>query len=362
MKIVQILPELNEGGVERGVIDINRALAQNNFKSFVISRGGKLANHISRDGGKHIKFNVFSKNIFSFIFRVFGLRKILKDINPDIIHVRSRVPAWLVFFANKTLKLKVVSTVHGLNSPNFYSKIMTKADAIIVPSNCVKEHILKYFKADIKKITIIARGVDLKTFNPSNLDKNFIEEFKAKFGIQNGDFIVTSVGRITELKDYETFIKAISLLAKTQKVKALIVGSSHQKKQQYFKSLQDLVVNLGLKNSVIFTGNQSKIAEIYALSDVVVSSSKKPESFGRSVAEALALNTPVVASNHGGVKDIIIKGQNGFFFEIGDFNGLSNMILQARELKFDGFEYIKNNFSFEQMFDKTIKIYEETAK
>lgn len=362
MKIIQMLPELNEGGVERGVVDMNKALSKAGFTSIVISNGGKLEDIIVQDGGEHIKFDIASKNIFSIFLRVWKLKKLLKKLNPDIIHVRSRIPAWLVYFANKSLKIKVVSTVHGLNSANFYSKIMTKADAIITPSNCVKEHILKHFKADINKITVIARGIDLSSFNPSNLDKNFIEEFKLKFAIQNDDFIITSVGRITELKDYETFIKAVSLLAKTQKIKALIVGSTHPKKQEYFKSLQDLLLNLGLEKNVIFTGNQSKIAEIYALSDVIVSSSKKPESFGRSVAEALALNTPVVASNHGGVKDIILEGENGFFFKIGDFKGLCDKILLANKLKFDGFNYIKENFSFEQMFDKTTKIYKDIAK
>ncbi|ALV25154.1 glycosyltransferase, family 1 [Campylobacter iguaniorum] len=357
MKIIQMLPELKEGGVERGVVDINKALIKAGVTSIIMSNGGKLAEQITKDGGEHIKFDLASKNIFSVIWRVWKLKKLLKSINPDIIHVRSRVPAWLVYLANKNLKIKVVSTVHGLNSPNFYSKIMIKADAIITPSNCVKEHIIKYFDTDTNLITVVPRGVDLSAFDPSNLDAEFINEFRQKYKILKDDFVISNIGRITELKDYETFIKATNELKKIKKVKALIVGGVHPRKQKYYQSLKDLISNLGLENEVIFTGSQSKIAEIYSISNVVVSSSKKPESFGRSVAEALALNTPVVASNHGGVKDIIINAKFGYFFEIGDFKGLCDKILLANELKFDGFKYIKNNFSFKQMFDKTMEIY-----
>ena len=116
MRIVQLLPELNEGGVERGVVELNREYVKLKIESYVISAGGKLENQINLDGGKHIKFDVCSKNIFTVFSRVVKLKKILKEIKPDIIHVRSRVPAWLIYFANKSLQIKVVSTVHGFNS------------------------------------------------------------------------------------------------------------------------------------------------------------------------------------------------------------------------------------------------------
>ena len=135
MRIVQVIPELNEGGVERGVVELNREFVKKGIESFVISAGGKLENQINLDGGNHIKFDVCSKNIFTAFRRVKGLKKILKELKPDIIHVRSRVPAWLVYFANKKLNIKVVSTVHGFNSVGFYSSIMQKSDAVICVSN-----------------------------------------------------------------------------------------------------------------------------------------------------------------------------------------------------------------------------------
>ena len=114
--------------------------------------------------------------------------------------------------------------------------------------------------------------------------------------------------------------------------------------------------------NIIFTGSQEKVAEIYRLSDVVTSSSKKPESFGRSVAEALALNTPVIATNHGGVLDIIVKNENGYFVEIGNEKDFAKQIIKAKNLKFDGFHYVKDNFSLKQMVDKTVKVYEKLCK
>ena len=332
MRIVQVIPELNEGGVERGVVELNREFVKKGIESFVISAGGKLENQINLDGGNHVKFDVCSKNIFTAFRRVSKLKKLLKEIKPDIIHVRSRVPAWLVYFANKSLKIKVVSTVHGFNSVGFYSSIMQKADAVICVSNSIKEYIQKHYQTSENKITVIPRGIDLELFNPKNIDEIFIENFKKEFNLKD-KFIVSSVGRVTQLKDYETFIKAILLVKKEiPNIVGLIVGGVRSDKEDYLNSLKRLIKELNLEENIIFTGSQSKIEQIYALSDVVISSSKKPESFGRAVAEAICMNKPVIATNHGGVKDIIIENVNGFFFEVGDDKELANNILKAKGL------------------------------
>lgn len=362
MKIVQLIPELNEGGVERGVIELSRELAKQGFESVVVSNGGKLVSELEKDGAQHIKVDICSKNPFSAPFRILKLYRTLKEISPDILHIRSRVPAWMVFFANKWLKLPVVSTVHGFNSVSFYSRIMTKADRVICVSGAIKSYIQKHYNTNESIITVIPRGVDLTRFNPNALDAEFVNSFKKKWQL-DGKFVISSVGRITQLKDLETFIKAIALLKETEpNTIGLIVGGVREDKQDYFKSLQALSNSLNLGHHIHFCGSTEKVAEIYHLSDVIVSSSKKPESFGRSVAEALALNTPVVATNHGGVLDIIQEGENGYFFEIGCEEELKTKILQAMGLRFDGFGYIAKNFSFEQMYEKTVEIYMKGKK
>jgi len=287
LKIIQLLPELNEGGVERGVIELNREIVKLGYESIVISAGGKLQEQIEEEGGEHITFDVCSKNLFTAPGRIMKLRKLFQELKPDILHARSRVPAWLSYLANKKLDISFVTTVHGFNSVSAYSKIMSMGDSVICVSQAIKTYIQTYYATSEEKITVIPRGIDLEKFNPENIDKEFIKNFKKEYAL-NDKYIIATVGRITQ---------------------GLIVGGIREDKQDYFHILEALVKELDISDHIMFTGSQNKVSEIYALSDVVVSSSKKPESFGRSVAEALALNTPVVATDHGGVLDIIVEGE-----------------------------------------------------
>ena len=358
MKIVQLLPELNEGGVERGTMELSRELVKLGHESIVISAGGKLQEQIEKDGGRHITFDVCSKNPFTAPFRMMQLRKILRTLDPTILHASSRVPAWLTYLANKKLHIPFVTTVHGFNSVSPYSAIMTKGDRVICVSGAIKTYIQEHYHTADENITVIPRGIDLEKFNPQNLDPEFIRLFTEKYSLED-KVIVTSVGRITQLKDLETFISAIASLQQHHtNVVGLIVGGVREDKQDYSHSLELLVKELGLDENIVFTGSQNKVAEIYALSDVVVSSSKKPESFGRSVAEALALGTPVVATNHGGVLDIIVEGENGFFYPVRDSESLAKIIDKCSHLEFVGYHYISENFSLQKMVQSTVVIYE----
>ncbi len=363
MKIVQLLPELNEGGVERGVVDLNRELAKKCHESIVISNGGKLTSQVDSDGGKHIKLDVCSKNIFTVLFRIYKLRKALKKLKPDVLHVRSRVPAWLTHYANKTLNIPIVSTVHGFNSVGPYSEVMTYQDHVICVSGAIKEYIQTHYSTNGNKITVIPRGIDLDKFNPKKLDQEFIETFSKKYNLED-KYIVTSVGRITQLKDIETFIQAVSKAKETiPNIVGLIVGGVRDDKQDYFNTLQKSVKDLNLEENIIFTGSQSKVAEIYSISDVVISSSKKPETFGRSAAEALAMNIPVIATNHGGILDIVKDNQTGWLFEVGDSDQLSEKIILSKTIElFDLREFVKDRFTLKNMVVETVNIYNEISK
>ena len=359
MTIIQLLPELNEGGVERGTVELNRELVKRGYESIVISAGGKLQAEIQKDGGRHITLDICSKNPLTALWRMFKLRKLIASLNPAILHARSRVPAWLTYIANKPLQIPFITTVHGFNSVSRYSEIMTKGDRVICVSRSVKAYIQKHYHTSEEKISVIPRGIDLEKFNLQNIDEGFIEGFKRKYRLE-GKYIVSSVGRITQLKDFETFISAIALLRKEYRhIVGLIVGGVREDKEAYFNVLKRLIESLHLQEHIIFTGSQSKVAEIYALSDVVVSSSKKPESFGRSVAEALAMNTPVVATAHGGVLDIIKESKNGYFYPVGESDILAEQIRKCDSLEFDGYGYIKENFSLDQMVQKTLNVYEK---
>lgn len=362
MRIVQLLPELNEGGVERGTVELNRELVIRGDESIVISNGGTLVSQIEADGGRHIELDVCSKNPFTALFRMVKLCRLLKELQPDIIHARSRVPAWLGYLANKTLHIPFVTTVHGFNSVSPYSRIMSMGDKVICVSGAIKTYIQKHYQTPDTKIVVIPRGIDLEKFNPDNTDKAFMESFRRQYVLESR-FIVSVVGRITQLKDLETFIRAISIVKQTKpEVKALIVGGVRGDKKGYFDLLNDLIQELNLADEVVFTGSQSKVAEIYALSDVIVSASKKPESFGRSVAEAIAMGTPVIATNHGGVLDIIREGVDGYFVPVGESTVLAERIIDAAKLHFEGREYIQEHFSLRQMVDKTVAVYREMKR
>jgi glycosyltransferase involved in cell wall biosynthesis len=362
LHVVQLVPELNQGGVERGVVEFNRELVKRGHISTVISAGGKMAAQIEADGGQLIELDVCSKNPFTVPLRVRALRRLLSDLWPPIsvIHARSRVPAWLCFFADKKLKIPFITTVHGFNSVSRYSEIMTKGDAVICVSNPVKRYIQENYGTPEDKITVIHRGIDPEEFNPEKLDQEWINSFKVKYDLSD-KYIVTTVGRITELKDYEAFIRAIAACAQTiPNIKGVIVGGVRHDKQAYYERLQDLVKELHAENHIIFAGSHSQMSEIYELSDVLVSSSKQPESFGRTLIEAMAMNTPVIATRHGGALDIIEEGVNGLLFEPGNEMELAGAILSQNQIQRDGLrEYVLKNFSLDRMTDDELAVYRE---
>ncbi len=351
--MVQLLPALVEGGVERGVVESNREYVKRGVESFVISSGGRLAKQIEADGGVHITFDLKSKNPLSAPWRVMELRKLLRKIAPDIIHARSRVPAWLGYFAKGSTPF--VTTVHGFNSVNLYSSIMTRGDRVICVSNPIKKYILRHYKVDEDKIRVIHRGVDLKVFDPQRIDTAFIEEFKRRWDLE-GRFVVAAVGRITQLKGYEIFIEAMATVRRhNPEAIGIVAGGVQAGKEDYFQKI--LALNRSFGEPVRFVGSQQKIAEIYALSDILVSSSKKPESFGRSLVEAMAMETPVVAPAFGGALDIVAPG-TGALFEPGSSLDLAQKIIGLKVTK-DLRSYVQEHFSLEVMIQKSLELYEE---
>lgn len=303
------------------------------------------------------------KNIFTLPSRVNKLRKILKDINPDILHARSRVPAWIAYLANKRLGINFVTTVHGLNSINKYSKIMTLGDKVICVSEVVKDYIVKNYNLNSEKFHVIQRGVDLNKFNPNNIDLNFIKEFKDLHNLDD-KYIVNSVGRITWLKDYETFIKSIALSKNDiPNIVGLIVGGAREDKSDYLDSLKKLAKDLNVEKNIIFTGSQSKIAEIYFLSDIVINISLKMGNIGRTIVESLALNTPVIVTSYEGLNNIIVDKVNGAVINVKDELELSKKILELKNNKLNSvIDTIPKEFTLETMVNETINIYKKVIK
>lgn len=360
MRIVQLLPELNEGGVERGVVELNREFVRRGLTSIVISRGGRLVEQLQADGGTHVQFDVCSKNPLTMPWRVMRLRSLLRRLAPDILHARSRVPAWLAWLANRKLGCPFVTTVHGLNSVNRYSEIMTRGDRVITVGEPVRDHILSHYNVPHEKVRVIQRGVDMEKFSPQCLDQEFISTFRARHAL-SGRYVVSSVGRITWLKDYETFIDAIALLApEMPDLVGLVVGGTREDKRGYFEELQQRVRDRGVEGRVLFVGSQTNIAEIYALSDVLVNASLKMGNIGRTIVEAFALDTPVIATTYEGLQNLVVDGVNGYLVKTQNPQDLAEKIRMVRQGAFTGIRAgINPEYTLATMVEKTIATYEE---
>lgn len=361
--MIQLLPELNEGGVERGVVELNRELVKRGHRSTVISAGGRLVPSIEQDGGTHVLLDICSKNPLTFPSRVRRLRALLQSLRPDVIHARSRVPAWIAWTANKKLRIPFVTTVHGFNSVSRYSSIMVRGDRVVYGSRAVHDFILNHYPVDADRLRYIPRGIDTDYFDPAHADPAWMDAFRQKHGLE-GKTVVTAVGRITELKGHDVLIRALATVRKSRPdVVGLIAGGVRPDRQDWFDSLVRLAETLGVRDAICFAGTQSQMREIYALSDLVVSAtSSKPETFGRTTAEALAMNRPVVASAHGGSLDLIQDGINGFLFSPGDSDELATKIELALSTPFSGLrERIIEEFSLHRMTLEELALCKELA-
>jgi len=364
MRVVQILPELNEGGVERGTVELSRELVKRGIESVIISKGGKLVEQAEHEGARHIALDLCSKNPLTALPRVLALKRHLNEIDPDIIHARSRVPAWLCRMANRgKYRRPFVTTVHGLNHISRYSRVMVSGDRVIAVGEPVRDHVCKGYGLPESAVKVIDRGVDMNAFNPEHMGQAFIEQFKTEHELQD-KFIVTSVGRVTWLKDYESFIKAIAKLApKMPSLVGLIVGGVHPDKQSYFDSLQALARDQGVADRIVFAGSQSNVAEIYALSDIAVNVSLKMGNVGRTVIEALAMDVPVIATTWPGLTNLVEDGVNGRVIETKDPDGLADAIEALHDHPPQGVrQTVPHSYTLNAMVQQLVEIYEDLHK
>ena len=311
MKVLQILPELNSGGVERGTLELAAYLVAQGHDALVISNGGRQVEALEKSGARHIAMPVHRKSPGS-LFQVRPFRKLLEREKPDILHIRSRVPGWIAFLAwrkmDKATRPRLVSTVHGFYSVNRYSAVMTMGERVIAVSESIREYILKNFPGTPgKKITVIHRGVEPAQF-PRGFqpDETWLEKWRAEQPQLEGKKILLLPGRITRLKGHGDFFRLLAELKKQGRpVHGLIAGDAHSKKVDYLAELKTLLAEMGLAEDVTFLGHRGDLREIMAVSDVVCALSQQPESFGRTVLEAMAIGKPVLGYDCGGVGELL---------------------------------------------------------
>ncbi|MDD5561073.1 MAG: GT4 family glycosyltransferase PelF [Candidatus Omnitrophica bacterium] len=356
MKILQILPELNVGGVETGTLDLSKYLVRLGHKVVVVSAGGKLVEELQACGARHYTLAVHKKSIFSIFKLVPVLAQIIKQEEIDIVHARSRVPAWIAYFACRRTRAVFVTTCHGYYKKHFFSLVMGWAKRVIVLSNVIARHMIDDFAVPHERIRLIPRSVDLERF------KYLDPKLKRK-----DEFNVGIIGRITPLKGHLHFIKAMARISRiVPRLKIWIVGDAPASKEAYKEEVQVLVRRLGLWHCTEFLGTQRDIPGILAHLDLVVLATTTHEAFGRVIVEAQASGVPVVATKVGGVIDIIEDGKNGLLVPPADHKSMADAVLRifedtqlAQNLAENAYIKIKEKYTVELMVKNTLDVYRE---
>jgi lipopolysaccharide heptosyltransferase II len=355
MKVLQILPELNLGGVERGTIDLARELKRRNYQAFIISNGGVLVKELESCGARHIKLPVHKKSLFPILFNITKVAKVLQDERIDIVHARSRVPALIAFLACRRTGTTFVTTCHGYYSQNFFSRVMGWGKYVIVSSNAIAQHMIEDFGVPIERVRLIPRGVDLR---------EFVFQKKPK------GFTIGVVSRLTPIKGHKYFLQALAKVIRVvPQARALIVGEISPGKEKYKEELMVLTRRLSIDKFVEFIGQENNLPKLLARLNILVLPTVVPEAFGRVLIEAGACGVPVIATRVGGVVDIIQDGVNGILVTPGDAADLASAIIKlcnepqlSQRLTLAARKNVEENFTLQQMVKKTIQVYEEAQR
>ena len=377
LKILQVIPKLGYGGAETGCYDIAHYLYENDCKSYIITSGGKLIKFVNKKKVKLIRLPVQSKNPIIMLLNALIISLIILFFNINVVHARSRAPAWSCLLATKITRRKFVTTFHGTyNFKNklkkFYNSVMVRSNLIIAGSNFIFSHIKEkysdYLSSD-KKLLVIFRGINTDYFDPSTtLEKDEDNLFKC-WQIQVGKKIILFPGRLTTWKGQEMFLEAlnkVNIHLGHEAFTAVILGSD-QGRDLYKKKLIRLVEQYRLTNQVIFIENCNHMPLAYKISDFVVSASIEPEAFGRISVEAQSMQKPILASNLGGSKETIIDNKTGLLFEAGNSEEMSKKIIELlnldestiKQMGIEGRKNVINKFNVEKMCFSTYSEYKK---
>ena len=311
IKVVQFVPNLESGGVERGTLEIAQALVDAGHESHVVSNGGRMVDELTRQGSTHHPWALHRKTPAT-LLKVAALRRWLENLQPDIIHVRSRMPAWVVWLAwrkmNPATRPRLVTTLHGLHSVSWYSKIMGKGERVIAVSKTAERYLLEHCGVSQQNVRLIYRGAEPSAF-PRGYEPSepWQQAWQAEFPQLKDKRLICLPGRLSRLKAHHHLITLLHRLKTTgvSDVAGLIVGGKDPAHQAYFDELQRQMAAAGVSKDIVFTGHRTDMREIYAMSSVVLAVSNKAESFGRTALEPLCIGTPVVGFDVGGVGEIL---------------------------------------------------------
>ncbi len=368
--ILQVIPELGPGGAEQGCIDVAAALVQSGAQSIVVSNGGGRIPELMRTGAVHIDMPVHSKNPVTMWQNINRIKKLVKQYDVDVVHARSRAPAWSAWQACKNTKAKFVTTchapynIHG-EAKRFYNSSITKGERIIAISNYVAEYLKNEYDVDPQKIRLIHRGIPLEKFHPTTVTPERMISLSRAWRVPDGANIVMLPGRLTRWKGHHVMIDAMAKLRRKD-IFCVIIGSD-QGRSDYSKELHDAIEDKELSGQVRIIEHCADMPAAYMLSTVVVSASIDPEGFGRIPVEAQAMGRPIIATDHGGAQETIARNQTGWLIPHSDPNALAQAIEEALALTphqrvilaTRAMAHIADHFTKEQMTEKTLSVYAE---
>ena len=368
--ILQVVPALVSGGVERGTLEIAKKIVDSGYKSIVISAGGPLVIPLEKSGSKHITFNVASKNPLTIWLNSKKIARIIKEEKVDIIHARSRAPAWSCFMAAKETGIKLVTAFHGIYNfhsriKKFYNSIMTEGNVVIAVSQFVKDHIIKNYKIDKNKIVLIHRGVDHEEFSMERLNFEALLKYRIKYNVPPNAPVILLPSRMTQRKGHIVLVKAL------EKIKHLnfycIMAGDLAKHPAYVKRIKNLISEYKIQHRVQLFGNEPNMVNLYGIADIVLSTSIEPEAFGRTIIEAQSMEKLVIATNIGGTAETIEDEKTGFHVDPANSQQLADKIEyclsilgteKAKEITEAARKSTLENFSLGIMLEKVMSVYD----
>ncbi|QQG36340.1 MAG: glycosyltransferase family 4 protein [Micavibrio aeruginosavorus] len=372
--IMQVIPSLGAGGAEQGCIDVAAELARVGAISIIVSNGGYRVPEALRVGTTHIQMNVDSKNPFTIWRNSRKLRKLINRYKVDIVHARSRAPAWSCYLACKNSTARFMTTCHAPYNlkegfwgrwKQRYNSSIAKGERVIAISHFVADYLRKYYDIDLRNIRVIHRGVALEKFHPTAVSAERMIKLSREWRLPDGVSIVMMPGRLTRWKGHHVLIDAMARLNRPDTVCVLI--GSDQGRKEYREELERTVKQRKLEGQIRIVDHCNDMPAAYMLATVAVSASIDPEGFGRIAAEAQAMGRPIVATDHGGSRETIVRGETGWLVPPNDAEALAKAIEEALALDpshrsvlaTHAMAHIAANFTKDRMTALTLSVYAE---
>ncbi len=368
--VMQIIPELGPGGAEQGCIDVANGLIQAGSYSIVVSHGGARVHELERGGSTHINLPVHSKNPLVMWRNIGRIKRLIQKHNVNIVHVRSRAPAWSAWKACLKTKAEYMTTCHAPynisgEAKRFYNSAIAKGARVIAISNFVAQYLVDNYEISKRNIRLIHRGISLEKFHPANVRPAQIIKVTKEWRLPDGARIIMLPGRITRWKGHHVLIDAMAKINQPD-LFCVLIGSD-QGRSEYRAELEESIQAKNLGGQIRIIDHCDDMPAAYMLSTVVVSASTDPEGFGRIPIEAQAMGRPIIGTDHGGAQETIIRNETGWLIPPNDSEALAKAIQQALSLTDEqhynlaanAMEHVAYNFTKEKMVDDTLNVYAE---